>query len=155
MNFSIRIELISGILIPPSNQMKQFIDHTQLVFTIQDPLPADDKYPLQCVNNLECADVSKYLSRKEMEKPWSLIVQGDRDRFPREIITMDQIASKVEGKLSKLVVIKEGRALGGGKTTLNLSWELCRQWANGEVWTDYSLVVLLRLRECSGSCRIS
>ena len=56
---------------------------------------------------------------------------------------MDQIASKVEGKFSKLVVIKG--APGGGKTTL--SWELCRRWANGEVWTDYSLVVLLRLRD--------
>ena len=56
---------------------------------------------------------------------------------------MDQIASKVEDKFSKLVVIKG--APGGGKTTL--SWELCRRWANVEVWTDYSLVVLLRLRD--------
>ena len=56
---------------------------------------------------------------------------------------MDQIVSKVEGKFSKLVVIKG--APGGGKTTL--SWELCRRWANGEVWTEYSLVVLLRLRD--------
>ncbi len=28
-----------------------------------------------------------------------------------------------------------------------MAWELCRRWANGEVWTDYSLVVLLRLRD--------
>ena len=56
---------------------------------------------------------------------------------------MDQIASKVKGKYSKLVIVKG--APGGGKTTL--SWELCRRWANGEVWTDYSLVVLLRLRD--------
>ncbi len=109
-------------------------------------LPADEKYPLQCTKhfvNLECADVSKRLSRKEMEESWSEIVQGKLDRFPRERITMDQIASKVEGKFSKLVVIKG--APGGGKTTL--SWELCRRWYNGEVWTDYSLVVLLRLRD--------
>ncbi len=78
-----------------------------------------------------------------MEESWSLIVKGELDRFPRESITMDQIASKVEGKFSKLVVIKG--APGGGKTTL--SWELCRRWANDEVWTDYSLVVLLRLRD--------
>ena len=109
-------------------------------------LPADDKYPLQCVKhfvNLECADVSKHLSRKKMEDSWSLIVKGKLDGFPRERITIDQIASKVEGKFSKLVVIKG--APGGGKTTL--SWELCRRWANREVWTDYSLVVLLRLRD--------
>ena len=56
---------------------------------------------------------------------------------------MDRIASKVEGKFSKLVVIKG--APGGGKTTL--SWEICKRWANGEVWTDYSFVVLLRLRD--------
>ena len=109
-------------------------------------LPADDKYPLQCVKdfvNLECADVSKHLSRKEIEDSWSKIVQGKLDRFPRESITIDQIASKVEDKFSKLVVIKG--APGGGKTTL--SWELCRRWANVKVWTDYSLVVLLRLRD--------
>ena len=109
-------------------------------------LPADDKYPLQCTKhfvNLTCADVSKHLSRKEIEESWPKIVQGKLDTFPRESITMDQIASKVEGKFSKLVVIKG--APGGGKTTL--SWELCRRWANGEVWTDYSLVVLLRLRD--------
>ena len=109
-------------------------------------LPADDKYPLQCVKhfvNLTCADVSKHLSRKEIEESWSEIVQGKLNTFPRQRITMDQIASKVEGKFSKLVVIKG--APGGGKTTL--SWELCRRWANGEVWTDYSLVVLLRLRD--------
>ncbi len=56
---------------------------------------------------------------------------------------MDQIASKVKGKFSNLVVIKG--APGVGKTTL--SWELCRRWANGEVWIDYSLVVLLQLRD--------
>ena len=78
-----------------------------------------------------------------MEKSWSRIVQGKLDRFPGKTITMPQIASKVKGKFSKLVVIKG--APGGGKTTL--SWELCRRWANGEVWTDYSLVVLLRLRD--------
>ena len=78
-----------------------------------------------------------------MEDSWSLIVKGKLDGFPRERITIDQIASKVEGKFSKLVVIKG--APGGGKTTL--SWELCRRWANREVWTDYSLVVLLRLRD--------
>ncbi len=110
-------------------------------------LPADDKYPLQCTKhifvNLKCADVSKHLSRKEIEESWSEIVQGQLDKFPRETITMDQIASNVEGKFLKLVVIKG--APGGGKTTL--AWELCRRWANGEVWTDYSLVVLLRLRD--------
>ena len=78
-----------------------------------------------------------------MEESWSEIVQGKLDRFPRERITMDEIASKVEDKFSKLVVIKG--APGGGKTTL--SWELCRRWANVEVWRDYSLVVLLRLRD--------
>ncbi|XP_064401302.1 uncharacterized protein LOC135347305 isoform X2 [Halichondria panicea] len=111
-------------------------------------LPADDKYPLQCIKhfvNLECVDVSKHLSRKDIEESWSKIVQGELpvNRFPRERITMDQLASKVEGKFSKLVVIKG--APGGGKTTL--SWELCRRWANGDFWRDYSLVILLRLRD--------
>ncbi|XP_064389758.1 NACHT, LRR and PYD domains-containing protein 10-like [Halichondria panicea] len=87
--------------------------------------------------------ISKHLSRKKIEGSWSLIVEGKLDSFPRERITMDQIASKVEGKFPKLVLIKG--APGVGKTTL--SWEMCRRWANGELWTKYSLVVLLRLRD--------
>ena len=43
----------------------------------------------------------------------------------------------------ELVII--GGAPGVGKTTL--SWELCRRWSLGDIWKDYSLVVLLSLRD--------
>ena len=66
-----------------------------------------------------------------------------RDKIPRDKIPIEQIACKQDEKFPKLVIIKG--APGVGKTTL--SWELCRQWANGKFWTDYSLVVLLRLRD--------
>ncbi len=110
-----------------------------------DYLPADEKYPLSSAKhfiNLECVDVRKHFTRKELEDSWSDIVHGKLDRFPRRKILMQEIASKDE-KFPKLVIIKG--APGVGKTTL--SWELCRQWARGESWTDYSLVLLLRLRD--------
>ena len=61
----------------------------------------------------------------------------------REQIAINQIAYKRDNSSPKLVLIKG--APGVGKTTL--SWELCRRWSRGELWTDYSLVVLLRLRD--------
>ncbi len=133
--------------IQPDEAIRIYQSHLTRIYDTKS-LPVDDKYPLQCTNhfiNLEYADVTNkpLTSRKEIEESWSEIVQGKLNGFPRERITMDQIASKVEGKFPKLVVIKG--APGGGKTTL--LWELCRRWANGEGWTDYSLVVLLRLRD--------
>ena len=111
-------------------------------------LPADDKYnqPLDCVKhfvNLECADIKKYLQRKEIESSWEDIMKGRLYRVQREQITISQIACKAGNSLPSLVLIRG--APGVGKTTL--SWELCRRWSRGELWTDYSLVLLLRLRD--------
>ena len=110
-------------------------------------LPADDKW--HCLDsikhfvNLECADISKHMDRKKIEESWEMIVRGHMSDVPREQITIDQIACKLDGSLPKLVLIKG--APGVGKTTL--SWELCRRWSRGELWTDYSLVILLRLQD--------
>ena len=70
-------------------------------------------------------------------------MKGEMYGVPREQIPIDQIACKLAESLPKLVLIKG--APGVGKTTL--SWELCRRWSRGELWTDYFLVVLLRLRD--------
>ena len=83
------------------------------------------------------------MNRKTIEESWEKIVKGEMCNVPREQITINQIACKLDGSLPKLVIIKG--APGVGKTTL--SWELCRRWSRCELWTDYSLVVLLRLRD--------
>ena len=109
-------------------------------------LPVDEKYPIGCVKhfvNLECADVRKHLTKQEAEEFRSCIIRGDIERIHRKRITMEQAAAKQDGHYPKLVLVKG--APGVGKTTF--SWELCRRWSAGKLLNDYSLVVLLRLRD--------
>ena len=109
-------------------------------------LPADDKYPTDCIKhfvNLECADVKNHFQRKGIERSWEEIVKGRLFWVKRERIAINQIACRTDNALPNLVLIKG--APGVGKTTL--SWELCRRWSRHELWTDYSLVLLLRLRD--------
>ena len=109
-------------------------------------LPVDEKYPIDCVKhfvNLECADVRKHLTQQEAEEFGTHSVHGDIESIRKERITMEQVAAKQDDSYPKLVLVKG--APGVGKTTF--SWELCRSWSAGKLLNDYSLVVLLRLRD--------
>ena len=109
-------------------------------------LPSDEKYSIDCVEhfvNLECVYVPKRITKKEAEEFRSQIVHGDIDGIDREKIVMEQVAAKQDDSYPKLVLVKG--APGVGKTTF--SWELCRRWSAGKLLNDYSLVVLLRLRD--------
>ena len=85
------------------------------------------------------------------------ISQGDMDRFTRESLRGDMddvIYKKTAMDVSELgvmadnsqpkVVLIEG-APGVGKTTF--AWDQCRQWAEGKLLQDYSIVLLLPLRD--------
>ena len=130
---------------PKLSAIEEYRKYLTNIYNVRQ-LPADEKCSLGSVKyfvNLECADISKHLNRKEIEESWEKIVKGEMNSVTREQIAIDQIACKVDDSSPKLVVFKG--APGVGKTTL--SWELCRRWSRGELWTDYSLVVLLRLRD--------
>ena len=58
-------------------------------------------------------------------------------------VDMEQILDTPPGTEQRCVLV-EG-APGVGKTTL--SWEICRRWAEGNLFNRYSLVLLLRLRD--------
>ena len=58
-------------------------------------------------------------------------------------VDMEQILDTPPGT-KQCCVLVEG-APGVGKTTL--SWEICRRWAEGNLFNKYSLVLLLRLRD--------
>ena len=58
-------------------------------------------------------------------------------------VKMEQILDTPPGTEQHCVLV-EG-APGVGKTTL--SWEICRRWAEGNLFNKYSLVLLLRLRD--------
>ena len=87
----------------------------------------------------------------------TLSSSSDMDRFTRESLQGDmddEIHKKTAMELSELgvmgdssrpqVVLIEG-APGVGKTTL--AWHQCRQWAEGRLLQDYSIALLLPLRD--------
>ena len=87
----------------------------------------------------------------------TLSSSSDMDRFTRESLRGDMddvIHKKTAMELSELgvmgdssrpqVVLIEG-APGVGKTTF--AWDKCRQWAEGKLLQDYSIVLLLPLRD--------
>ncbi len=108
-------------------------------------LPADERYPLDCVKhfiNLKIVDGCDRFARPKFQ---THEVHGKIDLVDKGQVCIEQIACKIGDSFPKLVIIKG--APGVGKTTL--SWELCRRWSLGKIWRDYSLVVLLRLRDKS------
>ena len=62
----------------------------------------------------------------------------------RKKISIEQILEPIEGQNKPRLVLMEG-APGIGKSTL--AWELCRKWEELSCMQQYSLVILLRLRE--------
>ena len=62
----------------------------------------------------------------------------------RKEISIEQILEAEEGQGKLRLILIEG-APGIGKSTL--AWELCRKWEEFACMRQYSLVILLRLRE--------
>ena len=128
-----------------SSSIETYQTYLKGVYSVKQ-LPSDEKYSIDCVEhfvNLECADVPKRTTKKEAEEFRYQMVHGDIDGIEREKIDMDQVAAKQDDSYPKLVLVKG--APGVGKTTF--SWELCRRWSAGKLLNDYTLVVLLRLRD--------
>ena len=73
-------------------------------------------------------------------------LQGDIKKVlqHRQEISIKQILEPIEGQPKLRLVLMEG-APGIGKSTL--AWELCKKWDEFSCMNQYSLVVLLRLRE--------
>ena len=69
---------------------------------------------------------------------------GNIKQVLRKEISIEQILEPVRGQIKPKLVLMEG-APGIGKSTL--AWELCRKWEELSCMQQYSLVVLLRLRE--------
>ncbi len=106
-------------------------------------LPADERWPLSCVKQFINLKIVDDLDRATRSIIQTHEVHGKIDCVGKGTVCFEQIACKFADSFPKLVIIKG--APGVGKTTL--SWELCRRWSLGDIWRDYSLVVLLRLRD--------
>ena len=61
-------------------------------------------------------------------------------------VEIEQLMDTNPGIKQQCVILVEG-APGVGKTTL--SWEICQRWSEGKLFRQYSLILLLRLRDHS------
>ncbi|MCG8623750.1 MAG: NACHT domain-containing protein, partial [Proteobacteria bacterium] len=106
------------------------------------PPPVDDKHK---VFRLEMVKAKRKIRRTGVESDWARCKTIDdkvdkivRQRAPIEI---KDIFSKIEDQPN---VLMEG-APGSGKSTL--SFHIRHEWAKGELFQDYKLVILIRLRD--------
>ena len=99
------------------------------------PTPGKEFVSLAVVEGGSCRD--EYIGHT---------LQGDIKKIleNRREISIEQILEPIEGQPKLRLVLMEG-APGIGKSTL--VWELCRRWEEFSCMKQYSLVVLLRLRE--------
>ena len=99
------------------------------------PTPGREFITLAVVEGRSCRD--KYIGH-------TLHGSVKKVLHSRKEISIEQILEPVKGQNKPRLVLIEG-APGIGKSTL--AWELCRKWEELSCMQQYSLVVLLRLRE--------
>ena len=127
----------------PSSAISHY--HTYLKYVYgNSPISPDNKWPpspgreyisLAVVEGRSCRD--EYIKHT---------LQGNVKQVlhSRREISIEQILEPVKGQEKLRLVLMEG-APGIGKSML--AWELCRKWEELSCMQQYSLVVLLRLRE--------
>ena len=96
--------------------------------------------------NLVCVDCTTHVSKEEADEcTRAMVCDGSVDVVlgKKTPIDFSNIAKDVP-LLERKVILVEG-APGVGKSTL--AWEFCRKWERGEIAQQYSLVLLLRLRD--------
>ena len=106
------------------------------------PPPVDDEHK---VFRLEMVETEQKIQRTGIDSDWArckTIDKVDDIIHQRVLIELKDIFTKIKGQPKK--VLLEG-APGCGKSTL--SFHICRQWADGLMFQEYKLVVLIRLRD--------
>ena len=111
------------------------------------PTPVDDKLFIgPCAQYIKLAIIKKErLSREEADEFTRATLHGGVDQIlclKEQVHLKDILVS--ESKSPVKCILVEGPP-GIGKSTF--AWELCRQWDELEAMQQYSLVVLLKLRE--------
>ena len=110
-------------------------------------LPENNKFPpTPSKHYINLAYISRRtVSRHESEQFKVAMVRGEIDEIARDKgLDFCHVAKKLPDGSYPQVVLVEG-APGVGKTTF--AWEFCKKWGNGELEQEYSLVILLRLRD--------
>ena len=85
------------------------------------------------------------IDKSEMDKFTEATIHGNIDDITKkkQSLELSEVGRLVDGSLGRCVLVQG--APGVGKTTM--AWELCRQWGEGKLLQEYSLLVLLKLRD--------
>ena len=112
-------------------------------------LPYENKYsPESAQKYINLAMITKQKeSRAQLDTFTRAIICGDVDDVVemKTAITPQEIGRLEDGSPARCILIQG--APGVGKTTL--AWELCRKWGEGTFFSEYLLVVLLKMRDRS------
>ena len=126
-----------------SPAMAKYAHYLRVCYT-RSSLPENPPSPSKCYINL--AYISRRtVSKQESEEFKVAMVRGEIDEIARDQgLDFCHVAKRLPNGSYPQVVLVEG-APGVGKTTF--AWEFCKKWGKGESKQEYSLVVLLRLRD--------
>ena len=112
-------------------------------------LPVDEKRPYvskKGAKYINLAVVRKdNVDKSEMDKFTEATIHGNIDDITKKkrSLELSEVGQLEDGSLARCVLVQG--APGVGKTTM--AWELCRQWGEGKLLQEYSLLVLLKLRD--------
>ena len=85
------------------------------------------------------------IDKSEVDKFTEATIHGNIDDIlkKKQSLELSEVGRLEDGSLARCVLVQG--APGVGKTTM--AWELCRQWGEGKLLREYSLLVLLKLRD--------
>ena len=126
-----------------SGYLRNLYNSEQRPVGIGPPTPAVKLLPFKLAKiekeKVSIDEFTRQYLRGDMDDVGSL----GNEYYKKSPIQFEEVGKPSRHHRQKLILI-EG-APGVGKTTF--SWEFCRKWGNGEILQDYSLLLLLPLRD--------
>jgi len=129
-----------------SPAMSKYAQYLRVCYS-RTSLPENNKFPPSpSVHYINLAyTLRRTVSKHESDQFKVAMVRGEIDKIARDKgLDFNHIAERLPDGSYPQVVLVEG-APGVGKTTF--AWEFCKKWGKGELKPEYSLVILLRLRD--------
>ena len=129
-----------------SPAMARYARYLRACYT-RSSLPENNKFPPSPSKHyVNLAYISRRtVSKHESEKFKVAMVRGEIDKIACDkSLDFSQVAERLQDGSYPQIVLVQG-APGVGKTTF--AWEFCTKWGKGELKQEYSLVILLRLRD--------